>query len=88
MYACVTNKYLDESFIMDNAAKLIQASFLPYVIVVTFKQGIRHDMFTSAFALWKFFFNVIDASYYMDQRFNWIQKFMDGLAELQEEQKK
>jgi hypothetical protein len=37
MYACISKEYLDESFIMVNGAKLVQASILPYVIYVTFK---------------------------------------------------
>ena len=36
MYSCVTKTYLDESFILVNGAKYIQASVLPYVIVLTF----------------------------------------------------
>jgi hypothetical protein len=38
-------------------------------------------MFTAGFAVWKFFFNLIDASYYMDQRFNWIEKFKEGFSD-------
>ena len=37
MFACVTGRYLDESFIMVNGTKLLQAAILPYIIVVTFK---------------------------------------------------
>ena len=81
MYACISGNYLDESFIYVNATKLFQASILPYFIFVTFKKGPRHDMFTAGFAFWKFFFNLIDASYYMDKRFDWINKFKEGLSE-------
>jgi hypothetical protein len=36
MYSCITKTYLDESFILVNGAKYLQASVLPYVIVLTF----------------------------------------------------
>jgi len=48
-------------------------------------QGPRHDIFTASFASWKFFFNLIDASYYMDQKFDWINKLKDGIREYQEQ---
>ncbi len=36
MYSCITKTYLDESFILVNGVKYLQASVLPYVIVLTF----------------------------------------------------
>jgi len=74
MYSCITKNYIDESFILVNGAKYLQASVLPYVIVLTFMQGDRHDMFTAGFASWKFIFNILDATIYMNQRFQWFEK--------------
>jgi hypothetical protein len=36
MYSCITKTYIDESFILVNGAKYLQASVLPYVIALTF----------------------------------------------------
>jgi hypothetical protein len=77
--SCVTKTYIDESFIYVNGAKLLQASVLPYVILTTFMLGDRHDMFTTGFAFWKFIFNLVDASIFMNQRFHWVEALIDGL---------
>jgi hypothetical protein len=81
IYSCVTKNYIDETYTYVNGAKLLQASVLPYVILTTFMKGDRHDMFTSWFGLWKFAFNAIDGSVYMNDRFHWIEALILGFEE-------
>ncbi len=41
-------------------------------------QGPRHDMFIAGFTIWKFMFNIIDATIYMNKYYGLIDKFVQG----------
>lgn len=70
MYSCIVKRNIQEALLYVNSVKYLQAFTLPYVVVRTFMQGDRHDMFTAGFMFWKAIFNFIDASVYMNERYD------------------
>lgn len=82
MYTCITKHNVDTAALMVNWVKYLQAAFLPYVTVRTFMQGPRHDMFTSGFTIWKFIFNIIDASVFMNEHYDVLIKIEQELRDI------
>ena len=70
MYSCVTNTNLAISTELVFITKYLQAAVLPYVYIMSYLNGPRHDMFLAAFALLKQIFNILDATNYFNQEYN------------------
>jgi hypothetical protein len=66
MYACVSKNYTGVATEAVFWGKYLQAAVLPYVIVMTYLNGPRHDMFMASFASFKLFFNILDSSNYFN----------------------
>ena len=69
MYACVSKNFTPLATELVFWGKYIQAAVLPYVYVMTYLNGPRHDMFVAAFALIKQFFNILDSSNYFNTQY-------------------
>lgn len=70
MYACVTKNYTDQATVMVMTTKYLQAAVLPYMTVMTYLNGPRHNMFLAGFTFMKAFFNFYDASDYMNRQYD------------------
>ena len=66
MYACISKTYVIEALWAVNILKYIQAAVLPYVTLMTYLNGTRHDMFLTAFSLLKTIFNIADATVFVN----------------------
>ena len=67
MYSCVAKSNTAIATELVFWAKYLQAAVLPYVYIMTYLNGPRHDMFMSSFALMKQIFNIVDSSNYFNQ---------------------
>jgi hypothetical protein len=48
------------------------------MIVRTYRQGDPHDLFNASFALFKYIFNIIDATMYFNQKYKFGERFRSG----------
>jgi hypothetical protein len=78
MYACVSKNYTSEATWLVFMVKYLQAAVLPYVYVMSYLQGPRHNMFLASFAFVKQFFNFLDSTVYINQEYN-ILGFLESL---------
>lgn len=70
MFACVTQNNATLATELVFWAKYLQAAFAPYMYILTYLNGTRHDPFVASFALVKQIFNIIDATNYMNQQYH------------------
>ena len=63
---------------MVNFTKYIQGLSLQYMIVRTYRQGDAHDLFNASFALFKYIFNVVDATMYFNQKYEFGERIKTG----------
>ena len=48
------------------------------MIVRTYREGDAHDLFNASFALFKYIFNVIDATMYFNQKYEFGERIKNG----------